>query len=300
MSATTKAHLALLGTNIFFAINFTTVKLLINQGLIQPFGLNLVRVTLSAALLWILYFFNKEKIKIQKKHYGRFFICALSGIAINQLLFIKGLSLTYSIHASLLMLATPIFVTLLAAWILKSKLTKNKWLGLLLGITGATIIIASAGHGVDGSNIFLGDVFIIINAISYAFYFIWVQPLMKIYPPIMVIRIIFTLGFFLMLPFCLSEFLETPWHNYQPSHWGLLFLIIFCGTFLAYIFNVFGIKILGPGVAGSYIYTQPVFAAIVAMIVLKEELDFYKIIAALCIAAGVYLSTKNEIEIKNV
>ena len=299
MKATAKAHFALLGTNIFFAINFTAIKLLINAGLIQPFGLNLVRVTISAALLWILYFFKTEKIKVQKKHYWRFFICAVSGIAINQLLFIKGLSLTYSIHASLLMLATPIFVTLLAAWILKNKLTKNKWLGLLLGITGATIIISGAGQGQDASNIFLGDIYIIINAISYAFYFIWVQPLMKIYPPIMVIRIIFTLGFFLMLPFCLQEYLEIPWHNYQPLDWGLLFLIIFCGTFLAYIFNVFGIKVLGPGVAGSYIYTQPVFAAIVAMIVLKEELDIFKIIAAVCIAAGVYLSTKKEVIIKN-
>ena len=146
----------------------------------------------------------------------------------------------------------------------------------------------------------MGDVFVIINAISYAFYFIWVQPLMKIYPPIMVIRIIFTLGFFLMLPFCLGEYLETPWQNYQALDWGLLFLIIFCGTFLAYIFNVYGIKILGPGVAGSYIYTQPVFAAIVAMIVLKEHLDIYKIIAALCIAAGVYLSTKKEMIAKDV
>ena len=300
MKATSKAHLALLGTNIFFAINFTAVKLLINNGLIQPFGLNLVRVTLSAALLWILYFFNKEKIKVQKKHYWRFFICAVSGIAINQMLFIKGLSLTYSIHASLLMLATPIFVTLLAAWILRSKLTKNKWLGLLLGITGATIIISGAGQSNDASNVLLGDVLVIINAISYAFYFIWVQPLMKIYPPIMVIRIIFTLGFFLMLPFCLSEYLETPWERYQSLDWGLLFLIIFCGTFLAYIFNVYGIKILGPGVAGSYIYTQPVFAAIVAMIVLKEHLDIYKIIAALCIAAGVYLSTKKEMLVKDV
>lgn len=300
MKATSKAHLALLGTNIFFAINFTAIKLLINQGLIQPFGLNLVRVTISAALLWILFFFNKEKIKVQRKHYWRFFICAVSGIAINQLLFIKGLSLTYSIHASLLMLATPIFVTLLAAWILRSKLTKNKWLGLLLGITGATIIISGAGQSNDASNVLLGDILVIINAISYAFYFIWVQPLMKIYPPIMVIRIIFTLGFFLMLPFCISEYLETPWANYQALDWGLLFTIIFCGTFLAYIFNVYGIKVLGPGIAGSYIYTQPVFAAIVAMIVLKENLDIYKIIAALCIAAGVYLSTKKEMIVKDV
>ena len=89
MQQKTKAHLALLFTNIFFAINYTAVKYLINHQLVKPFGLNLLRVGISAILLWSLYIFKPVRSVIHKKDLGRFFLCALCGIAINQLFFIN-------------------------------------------------------------------------------------------------------------------------------------------------------------------------------------------------------------------
>lgn len=293
MQQRTKAHLALLFTNIFFAINYTAVKQLINEGLVKPFGLNLLRVGISAVLLWTLFLFSKEKLKFQRKHTGRFVLCALTGIAINQLLFIKGLSLTYSIHASLLMLTTPILITVIAAWILNESVTFYKIAGLVLGISGALVLITARESTGNPSQVVFGDILIILNAISYTFYFILVRPLMKEYDPISVVRNIFTIGFFMILPFCWNEFREIPWQNYTSGSYGLLALIIIGGTFLAYIFNVYGIKILGASIAGTYIYSQPVFAAVIAIIFLGEDISLYKIIAALFIFSGVYLANKS-------
>ena len=293
MKNTTKAHLALLATNILFAINYTVVKHLINNGLVKPFGLNIIRVTVSAILLWIMFFFRPEKKVIQRKDYKRFFLCALTGIAINQLLFIKGLSLTYSIHASLLMLTTPILITIIAAWLLKERLTNYKIAGLALGIAGAVVLVTAKENNGNGADVLLGDIFIILNAVFYTIYFVLVKPLMKEYDPVMVMRLIFTIGFFLMLPFCWRELTEVPWKIYSAADYFNLGLVVIGGTFLAYILNVYGIKILGASMAGTYIYTQPVFAAIIAMIVLGEELTLYKIVAAGLIAAGVYLANKN-------
>ena len=292
MQQKTTAHLALLFTNIFFAINYTAVKYLINHQLIKPFGLNLLRVGISAVLLWTLYFFKPVKSVIDKKDIGRFFLCALTGIAINQLLFIKGLSLTYSIHASLLMLTTPILITFIAAWVLKEKLNNYKIAGLAMGIAGAIILITARDIAGNGSQVLYGDILIILNAISYTIYFVLVKPLMKEYEPITVIRMIFTMGFFMILPFCWNEFTEIPWQSYNITSYVLLTAIILGGTFLAYIFNVYGIKILGASMAGTYIYSQPVFAAAIAIIFLGEELSFYKILAAVFIFAGVYLANK--------
>ena len=293
MQQRTKAHLALLFTNIFFAINYTAVKQLINHELIKPFGLNLLRVGISTILLWTLFLFSKEKKKIEAKHLGRFFVCARTGIAINQLLFIKGLSLTYSIHASLLMLTTPILITFIAAWVLKEKLNKYKIAGLIMGIAGASVLIAARNSTGTGSQVLFGDTLIILNAISYTVYFILVRPLMKEYEPITVIRMIFTIGFVIILPFCWKEFTGIPWQAYSAASFMLLALIIIGGTFLAYIFNVYGIKILGASMAGTYIYVQPVFAATIAIVFLGETLEFYKIIAAIFIFAGVYFTNKS-------
>ncbi|RYY96081.1 MAG: EamA family transporter, partial [Chitinophagaceae bacterium] len=65
--------------------------------------------------------------------------------------------------------------------------------------------------------------------------------------------------------------------------------IVLTGTFLAYAFNAFGIRQLGAGVAGAYIYTQPVFAVLIATLLLGEQFSWQKAGAALLIFAGVFL-----------
>ena len=294
MKQTTKAHLALLATNIFFAVNFTAVKSLINDGFINPFGLNIVRVGVCMILLWVLFIFKPVRSGIAKKDWGRFFLCALTGIAVNQLFFVKGLSLTYSIHASLLMLTTPILITFIAAWILKERLNNFKLAGLALGIGGALVLVTAKESSGSGEDVLLGDLFILINAVSYTFYFVLVKPLMKAYNPIVVLRMIFTIGFFLMLPFCFQEFTEIPWSSYGARETAVLSLIVIGGTFLAYLFNIYGIKILGASIAGTYIYSQPLFAATIAIIFLGEQLSLYKVIAGLLIFAGVFLANKTK------
>jgi hypothetical protein len=287
-----KPHLALLGTNIFFAINFTAIKFLFNNKFILPFGLNFTRMIGTTILLWILYFFSKNKESINRIHYKRFFTCALLGITINQILFIKGLSLTHTVHASLLMLTTPIFITIIAAWILKERLTQNKIIGLILGVIGSTLLIRSRHDSGNANDILLGDFYIIVNAICYSYYFVLVKPLMKRYDSLTVIRTLFTVGCIVALPFCWSEFSQTPWQTYTPEAFGALTLVVIGGTFCAYLFNLYGIKHLGASVSGSYIYSQPLFATIIAMIFLGETIDLTKIIAAVCIFMGVYFVNK--------
>ncbi len=279
-------------TNIFFAINLSAVKHLTNNNLVQAFGLNVVRVGVSVILFWILYLLKPVDIKVDKKDRMRLFFCAVAGIAINQLLFIKGLSLTYPIHAALLLLITPILIVIIAAWILKERLGLLKVTGLALGISGALVLILAKDGTGDGDNVLLGDLFIIINAISYTVYFIMVKPLMVKYNAIVVLRWVFTIGLLLVLPFGWVEFTEIPWELYAVVDFTSMGLIVITGTFLAYLFNLYGIKILGPSVAGFYIYTQPVFAALIAMFFLHEQLAMYKILAAVLIFSGVYLANR--------
>ena len=260
--------------------------------LAKPFGINVVRVGVCVILFWLIYLLKPVNIKIEKPDRKRLLLCAITGVAINQLLFLKGLSLTYSIHASLLMLTTPILIVFIAAWILKERLSFLKIIGLALGIAGAAVLITTRDRTGNGNNVLWGDVLIIINAVSYTFYFILVKPLMIKYDAIVVIRWIFTIGLLLVLPFGWVEFTEIQWQHFASIDLVIMGLVVFTGTFLAYIFNVYGIKYLGASIAGFYIYTQPVFAALIAMIFLKEELTLYKIIAAALIFAGVYLANK--------
>lgn len=271
----------------------------ISPSLVGPYGVNILRVGISLLLFWSIWLLGKTSIGIQKKHLPRFLLCGFTGVAANQMLFIKGLTLTSTIHASLLMLCTPLLITIFAFWVLKEKITLFKAAGLALGIGGAILLIISKEKAGNNSSSLIGDVLIILNAIFYTIYFMLVKPLMKAYPPLHVIRWVFTFGFIMILPFGWMQFSVIDWSQFELSHFASLGFIVLCGTFLAYFFTVYGLQHLGAGITGAYIYTQPIFAAIVATLVLNEQFTFQKIIAGLLIFTGVFLVSRKTSTVEN-
>ena len=288
MKPETKAHIAVLSTNLFFAINFSLVKY-VSPALVKPYAINVLRAGISLILFWLLWTMSDIKPHIKREHWPRFFLCGLTGIAINQTFFIKGLTYTSAIHASLLILLTPLLISIFAFWVLKEKFTVAKAIGIALGIGGAALLILSKEQSASASNYLLGDMLIVINAISYTIYFIIVKPLMAEYPPLHVVRWVFTFGFLMILPFGWNEFISIPWEKLEWSHYGALLFTVIAGTFLGYFFNIYGIQHLGAGLTGAYIYTQPVFAAIIAVIFFNEHLTPAKIAAGAMIFLGVFL-----------
>lgn len=289
MNKKLQAHIAVLLANIFFGINYVTIKFIVPSKLGAP-ALNICRVIGSLILFWCLYFIKPSKAGIEKKDIPRFFLCSITGVVLNQILFIKGLSLTSAIHASLLALVTPILIIFFAAWILKEKLTWLKIAGIILGISGAVILILMKDVSHTASNIFLGDMLVILNAIFYAFYFVLVKPLMIKYSPVHVVRWVFTIGLLFMLPYGYHSAITTNWQSFTNLDWIYFVFVIIGATFFAYLFNIFGVAVIGASATGSYIYTQPVFAAIIAIIFTGEEYDWIKFVATILICSGVYLA----------
>lgn len=287
-----KANLALIGTNLFFASNYSAIKYFTSRQMAGPLGINIIRVGVCLVLFWVLFLFKPKRTPFTKKDWIALLLCSFAAITLNQLLFIKGLSLSVPIHASLLTLITPIMITLLAVKLLNEKLTHTKVAGLLLGVTGALILISGHEKSVPGENIILGDFFVLLSAVAYTLYFMLVKPLMDRFSTFTVLRWIFTFGFFFTLPLCYNEFTLIDWPAFQLKDWFILFLIVIPGTFIAYIFNVYGIKILSASLAGAYIYSQPIFAVIIAMIFLNQQLSISIIIAACLIFLGVFLVNK--------
>lgn len=113
---------------------------------------------------------------------------------------------------------------------------------------------------------------------------------MQEYSAIHVTRWVFTIGAFMMIPYGWSSFISTDWHAINTIQWGAISMIVICGTFLAYLFNIYGVKNIGPAATGAYIYTQPVFATTLAMIFIGESYSVLKFLAALLIFSGVYLA----------
>ena len=295
MKETTKAHLALLGANLFYGAGFSIAKTIM-PSLIAPAGFIFIRVMLAAFLFWLSFFGGSNfRTKIATKDWVRLAACGLFGVAANQLLFFQGLNLTSPIHASLMMLSTPILVGIFVTIAYKEKFSLVHLIGLCLGISGALLLIIFSAKNTIASNPTLGNLLVFLNATSYALYLVMVKPLMKKYRPIIVIRWIFLIGFVFVFTFGIADFTNIQWTMFQTADYFALGFIVVGVTFFTYLWNIYAIKILSPSIAGAYIYLQPLFAAIIAMIFLNESLNFIKIMAALLIVAGVYLVSKKRL-----
>ena len=263
---------------------------------IQPFGFIFYRVLGALMLFAMIASFYKER--IAKKDMLLLAVCGFFGVGLNQLSFFYGLNLTNPINAGIIMVSNPIMVLLASAFILKTRITYLKIIGLILGISGALIIllfnpVSSTGLGFSfGSDTIIGDSFILLNSASYAVYLVLVKPLMSKYKPITVVTWVFGFGFLFVMPFGFSEISEIDWSSFTPDIWWKFGFVIVATTFLTYLFNIYGLQRLNPSVVSTYIYLQPLIAAFYSISLGKDSFTWIKFIAAILIFSGVYLVSK--------
>lgn len=260
MSNILRAHLALFLVNAFYGANHVIAKGVMPNYL-TPNVFILLRVAGATLLFWIVkLFFVKEK--VERKDLLRLAVCAVFGVALNQLFFFNGLSLSSSINAGIIMTINPILVVILSYFILKERVTWLKSVGILIGATGAILLTLTAGTGSGDS--LLGDLFLFINAASYAVYLVLVKPLMKKYKPLTVITYIFSFGllYVLLYPPVLTELITTDFSRIPFEVVLKITYVILGVTFLAYLLTVYGLKFLTPSVSSAYIYLQPVLVMV--------------------------------------
>ena len=232
---------------------------------------------------------DKFRSKIEPKDWPRLILGGLFGVALNQMLFFMGLNLTFPIHAALIMMSTPLLITIVAIFVLKERIGVGKALGLFLGVSGATLLMSAGKELTLTGSSALGDLFVFMNAASYAIYLVMIKPLMQRYRPIIVIRWVFFFGFLFVLPFGWPQFSSINWSLFAGRDFLCVAFIVLCVTFFTYLWNIYALRILSPSTAGAYIYLQPIIAAFISIIFTGEKLTLIKFIAAVLIFTGVYL-----------
>ena len=289
--------IALFIVNAIYGINFVIAKDVM-PNYIQPSGFVLIRATGGMLMFWILLLITGyEKIEIKDLHL--FAAGGLFGVTINQLLFLEGLNLSSPINGSILMSATPISILIIGVLFARERLTWLKIVGTILGASGAVaIIVYSKGNMDTSSKAWLGNIFIILNAISYAVYFLFAKPLMKKYKPLTVITWVFTFGWVFVLPFGFTEAVDVHWSTFTSEIiWKTGFVIIGV-TFIAYLFNIYALKHVDSSVVGIFIYIQPIIATVHSVWLGKDSITWVLVGCATLIFTGVFMvSKKNNLKI---
>ncbi len=261
-----RAHLALFTVNFIYGINYVVAKGLMPL-VIGPSGFIVLRVVGAGALFWLLLVFAWER--VAAKDLGRLFLCSVFGVALNQLMFFHGLMRTSPLNASIIMVATPILVLVLAGVLVGERITWLKLIGVLCGAVGAFTLILLKPSGGPSQATVLGDVFILINATAYGLFLVMVKPLMQRYRAVTVMAWCFLFASILVLPFGASEVAAVDWAGLTPALWTGLGFVVIMVTFVAYLLNTWALGKVSPTVVGTYIYLQPVMAVMVTWLFMQ-------------------------------
>ena len=280
------AHLAVIGANIIFGINYVVAKGIMPDYLL-PRSIIFLRVLGATLIFWLVsLLFPRES--VDRKDLLRLAVCALFGVAINQVLFFEGLNLTTPINAAIIMVTIPIMVLVFAYFILGDKITRNKSIGILFGFAGAVYLILQGGNISIKADTTLGNLLTFLNASSYALFLVLVKPLMKKYSALTIMKWVFTFGFIYIIPFSLHLVIDSDFNAIPTNIWLSIIYVVIFTTVLAYFLNNFSLKTITPTMNSAYIYLQPLLATVVALLASKDTLTYVEILASIFIFTGVY------------
>lgn len=286
-------HIALFGSNTLWGIMAPISKFVLAGGFVTSAALTDIRIFGGTLLFWIASMFIKAE-KVDRKDYIKLFGAGFFSTAFNQICFIKGVSLTSPVDASICTSTLPIWTMILAAIFLKEPVTGKKASGVLLGLCGALLLVFFGGsRAAGGTTNIWGDLLCLLSQISYAVYLVFFQDIIKKYSPVTLMKWKYTFGALILLPISFGGIFSVDWASVPAMQWAGLGYILLFGTFLSYLIVPIGQKHLRPTVVAMYNYLQPVMSAVVAILWGLDSFNVIKLAAVLLIFSGVMLVNKS-------
>ena len=259
-------------------------------------GISMVtfRVAGACLLFWIASFFAPKE-HVPRKDKLMFIGAAVFGLLCNQCCYTIGLSITSPINASIVTTSMPIFAMLLAALILKEPITGKKALGVLMGCSGALILIlTSAAAASDKVGDIRGDLLCLFAQFSFALYLSLFNPLIRRYNVFTINKYMFSWATLMLLPFTFAHTWSIINSPLSIKTWWEVAYVVCIGTFLGYILTMIGQRTLRPTVVSVYNYVQPIVSVAASLLMGIGVLKPTHALAVVLVFSGVWLVTKSK------
>lgn len=287
------AHLAMFLACAFWGLMAPVGKDAMTHGLD---GLTMVtfRVVGGAVLFWLTSLFVPKE-HVPKKDVLLFAAAAVFGLVLNQCCYTIGLSITSPVNASIVTTSMPIFAMILAAIILKEPITGKKAMGVLMGCSGALILIlTSAAHASDKVGDIRGDLLCLGAQFSFALYLSLFQSLIRRYTVFTINKWMFLWASLMVVPFTFTHVGTVVSVPIPTTTWLEAGYVVFFGTYVGYILTMIGQKTLRPTVVSVYNYVQPLVSVTVSVMMGIGVLKWTQALAVVLVFSGVMLVTKSK------
>ncbi len=281
-------NLCILVATIFWGMNVSFTKALIPSWMTAN-GIIVVRLVGGCLLMWLASLFLKCQ-KIDRQDWKNLILGGAIGLFAFIYLFVMSLRYGNAIDISIIMTMPPIFVVLIGVIFQKQRPSVAEYIGILVSMAGAAVVILCGAGGKNGSNNLLGDLLAIASTLCYAFYLVILQGPSKKYRPVNMLRWVFL---FAAIPALLliPGMQKMPIiHTSQVAPWLEILFILLCPTFIAYFLVQPAEKRIGSELVSLYQYLLPVFATVTAVIMGIDKLKWVQVLAMGIIVAGMILT----------
>jgi len=272
---------------ILWSSAFITTKPIIDNS--DPFAALAFRFSIVFFGFFLFCLYSKQNIFIRKKNFIESFFSGVlfHGFYLGGVFFSISKGMPTGI-AALIVTLQPILTNALSGPILKEKVTIKQWIGVLLGFTGATIVL-----GFDiGSNIpMMGLIATIIALIAITSSTIWQKKLSNNLP-LSVSNMYQALGG-VVFHIIIIIFFTKPYIDFTQTFIIAMSHQIFLVSFGAFTILMYLIKNNSASKTVSIFFLIPATSAFMAWIFLNESLSNLDLLGFLITTIGVYIATRD-------
>lgn len=295
-------HLLALAVVAVWGVTFVCTKTLIGAGM-HPAAIFVVRFSLAYAGILLLTLTGKGKKRLFSDNWKDELMFLFLGVSGGSFYFLTentALAYTQAANVAFLVCVAPVFTAIFT--LVGKKFMKGRFADGLENIKVgfplvAGTILALAGMAMvlfDGSRLefsLAGDLLSIGAALCWALYSMFMGQMTKDYGAVFATRKVFFYGLLTIIPF-----LGATGGSFSPEVLGqpvvylnLLFLGLIASLACFVVWNIAMSK-LGNVTATNYVYLNPVFTLITAIIFLGERMTPMSLIGSAAILAGVILA----------
>jgi drug/metabolite transporter (DMT)-like permease len=275
---------------IFWSFSFVWVKVVYEA--YGPLTTVLFRLLISSGLMLVFTTLSRKLQKIQPGDLKLFLLLAFFEPFLYFMGESYGLKYVSSTVASVIVATIPLFSPVAAWYFYKEKLSKTNLYGLFITFLGVSLVVLDTSFNFTASPLGVSLEFLAVaGAIGYASV---LKGISQRYNTFTIITYQNLLGAIYFLPVWLSfemnEFMQVPFQT--EAFWAIIKLAIFASTF-AFMLFTYSVRNIGINKSNIFINVIPVFVAVIAYIVLGDQLNFHQMVGIAIVISGLFLAQIN-------
>ncbi|ANC20368.1 membrane protein [Bacillus cereus] len=231
---------------------------------------------------------QKKKVTIRKKDWLLFAWIGFIGYFISITCQFIGTKLSDAHTGSLVTSATPAFIVIFAALILKEKLTARRLLSTIIATIGVIIVI---GWDIEIGSYFIGTIILVGAAITWALLSIYVKIASIQFSSLVITTYAIFFSLFFITPFMIGELQAASIGTVNTYViLGVLYLGIVSTAGAFFLWNK-GLELLDASIGSLFFFFQPIVGSLLGWLLLNETLNSNFFIGGILIICSVFITT---------